>query len=849
MGWLALRTTLANRRRLLSTALSVLLGVAFLTGTLVFSDTIVRTFDELFAGIYAETDSFVRAEDDIELADGSSQRARMPGSIVDTVAAVPGVADAAGVVQGYAQIVAADGDAIGNPGRGAPTFGMSDVADALDPWQLTEGSAAPSADEVVVDAHSADVGDLRIGDDVTVLTQTGPHHLRLVGTARFGSADSPGGASVAIFDLKTAQRVLIGGRDEVDAVMVDAAPGVGEQELSARIAAAVPSEVEVLTGTQVTEEIQDQMHEGLGFFTTFLLVFAAIGLVVACFTIYNTFQIIVTQRGREMALIRALGATRRQVVWAQLLESLVIGLIASTLGLVGGVAVAAGLRILMESLGIDVPGGGIVFVGRTALIGLAVGVLVTVGSAVLPSLRASRIPPLAAVRESLAGPSQQSTRLRLAGGGALLIAGLGGFVAGLSGGGLWWVGVGALLTFFGVFTLGPVAARPASALVGAPLARIFGVTGLLARDNAMRNPKRTARTGGALMIGVALVTAITVIAATAKDWTRDVIGEQFTGDYVVSTDSFGYGGVSPEVASRLAQQPEVAAAAGIRVGSAVDLTAGDRDITYVAVDPASAGEMFDLGMVDGDLLALTPRGILVDEGAAADRQLTLGDTVSFRFLNGTTTVLTVEGIYTEDDLAGSFVVTNTVHEQSGVDQLDSSVYVAVADGVSDAEARAAIGRVSDEYPNAELMSRTEYVEAQAAQVDQLVNLMLGLLALAILIALVSIANSISLSIHERTRELGLLRAVGMTRRQTRSAVRLEAAIVALLGSSAGVGLGLFFGWSISVTLRGDGPTNFTVPPLAVGAILAAGVAGGVLSAVRPARRAARLDVLRAIGSE
>ena len=599
-----------------------------------------------------------------------------------------------------------------------------------------------------------------------------------MGTARFGSVDSPGGASVAIFDLATAQQVLLGGKDEIDAVMVDAESGISEAELTSRVAAVLPAGDEALTGTQITEETQADMREGLSFFNTFLLVFAGIALVVACFTIYNTFQIIVTQRRREMALLRSIGATRRQVLWAQLLEALIIGVAASVIGLLAGVVVAGGLKSLMAAFGIDIPAGGTVFQARTAVVAMIVGTVVTVGSAVIPSMRASRVPPLAAIRDSAVEAGAPQVRRGLLQGGMLSVLGVACFVAGLSGAGILWVGLGALLTFTGVFTLAPLIARTAARILGAPVARASGVTGVVARENAMRNPKRTARTGAALMVGVALVVAITVIAATAKDWTRDVFGSQFTGDFVVSTDTFGFGGLSPEVADRLNELPEVAAAAGIRVGAARDISGGQGDIGYVAVDPSTAGAVFDLGMIEGTIESLEPDGILVDDDEAADRHLAVGDTIEFGFLNGTTEALTVQGIYRKDDLAGDFVVTDALHERTGADQFDFSVYVATAPGVDTAAAEAAIATVSDDYPNADLQSRSEYIEDQAAQVDQLVNLMYGLLALAVLIALVSIANSVSLSIHERTRELGLVRAVGMTRHQTASAVRWEAAIVA-----------------------------------------------------------------------
>jgi putative ABC transport system permease protein len=842
-----LKSVLAKKRRLFSTALSVMLGVAFLAGTLVFTDTIRRTFDDLFAGIYADTESVVRSATTVEVDTGVSQRGRIPESLIATVAAVPGVADAQGFVAGYAQIVGADGDAIGNPGQGAPTLGMSHIAGELSPWQLTDGSRAPGPGEVVIDRASAELGDLDVGDTVTVLTQTGPHDFTLVGTARFGSVDSPGGASTAIFELATAQQVMLGGLGDLDMVMVDGEPGVTEDDLTDRIAAVVPVGVEAVTGTRITEESRDAMREGLGFLTTFLLVFAAIGLVVACFTIYNTFQIVVTQRSREMALLRSVGATRAQVLWAQLLEATIVGVLASAIGLAAGVVVAGSLKAMMEGFGIDIPAGGTVFHARTAVIAMTVGTVVTIGSAIFPSLRASRVPPLAALRDVAHAESHQ-TRRRLLQGGPLTLAGVGLFVAGLSGGGLSWVGLGALLIFMGAFSLGPLIARPVARFVGAPVAVASGVTGQLARENAMRNPKRTSRTGGALMVGVALVAAITVIAASVKDWTRDIVDSQFTGDFVVSTNTFGFGGLSPDLALQLDALPEVAVASGIRVGAAHD-AAGGGDTGYVAVDPATAGQVFDIGMIDGSLAALTAEGILVDDDEAADRGIGVGDTLEFGFVDGTTRVLNVQGIYTEQDLAGPFVVSHALHEQTGADQFDFSVYVAKADGVTADDAAAAIAAISDAYPNAELQSRDEYISAQADQVDQVVNLMYGLLALAVLIALISIANSISLSIHERTRELGLLRAVGMTRHQLSTAVRWEAAIVAVLGTGVGALIGAFFGWAISITIRDGGFAAFALPVRSLVVITVIGVLGGIVAAVRPAWRAAHLDVLRSIATE
>jgi putative ABC transport system permease protein len=847
MWMLALKSTLAKKMRLVSTALSVLLGVAFLAGTLVFTDTLQRTFDDLFADVFAETDSYVRSTESIELGFGQTQRGRISDSLVDEVRDVDGVADAQAVVEAYAQVVGADGDPVGDPGTGPPTFAMTYVTGDMSPWRLTPGSRAPGAGELVVDKHTADVGDLVVGESVTLLTQTGPHDMLLVGTALFGSIESPGGASVALLDLETSQRLLLGGSGEIDAIQVDGQPGVSEDELTSRIAAVLPDGAEALTGTEITHETQSTMREAMSFFDTFLLVFAAIGLVVACFTIYNTFQIVVTQRTREMALLRSVGATRAQVLWSQLIEALLVGVVASAAGLAAGVGVARLLQRMLIALGIDLPAGGTVFAPRTAIVAMLVGTLVTMFAAVFPSLRASRTPPLAAVREIAVDSSGQSVR-RLISGAVVSVVGVVAYTVGLVDGSIRWVGVGALATFVGVFMLGPLIARPMSRVLGAPIAATAGVAGSLARQNAMRNPKRTSRTGGALMVGVALVAAITVIASSVKDWTRDAVGELFTGDYVVRTTMSTYGGLSPGLAAEVDALPEVAVATGVRMGAAHDLTAGD-DVQYVAVDPATAAQMFDLDMVSGSIATLTRDGILLDVDAAASRQVDTGDTITWSFLNGTTRDLIVEGTYRNDDMAGQYVVSHALHEITGADQFDISVYAKAADGADPYSVEAALESVAGAYSNADVMSRDEYTEAQAAQYDVIINLMYALLVLAAIIALVNIGNSLVLSIHERTHELGLLRAVGTTRHQTASSVRWEAVLIAVLGTLMGLVIGTFFGWSISVVGRGLEADAFALPivPLLVIGLIA--VVGALVASLRPCWRAAHLDVLRAIASE
>jgi putative ABC transport system permease protein len=845
---LALKNLFSRKLRLVSTALSVTLGIAFLAGTLVFTDTIKRTFDDLFADVYDTTDTVVRSASSVEFDMGGEFRPRIPDVTVDLVGGVDGVAEAQPAVTGFAQLVDAGGDPVGNPGMGAPTFGMNFTSGELSPWVLTDGSRAPGPGEVVIDQGSADEGGFELGDTVTVLTQTGQHQLPLVGMVRFGTVDSPGGANFALFDLSTAQQ-LLGASGTIDAVMVAAERGVSEEELTTRVAAVLPDDQEALTGSEMTDEVQNQVADAMGFFNTFLLVFAAVGLVVACFTIFNTFQIVITQRTRELALLRAVGATSRQVLSGQLLEAVMIGIVASAAGLGFGVVVAGLLKAMLAAFGVDIPAGGTILLPRTVIASLVVGTVVTVVAAVFPAMRASRIPPIAALRDVALDLSARPAR-RLVTGVVILAAGVVAFVAGLRRSEPAWVGVGALLAFVGVFTLGPLIARPVARALGIPIQAATGITGELARENAMRNPKRTARTGGALMVGVALVCGITIIAASLKDWIRDVFDDTFVGDYVVSTDTFGFGGLSPQLAADLNALPEVDVATGVRVGAARLAEEGDQsNITYLAVDPSTAGELFDIGIVAGSLEDLDANAVFLDDDEADSLRAGVGDTLTIQFLDGSSRPLRVAGIYTEDDLAGSFVVSHGLHESTGTDQFDASVYVSAAPGVDDRTAQAAIAATSDGYANADVLSRSEYLDEQAKQIDPLVNLIYALLGLAIVIALFSIANSMALSIHERTRELGLLRAVGMSRRQTRSSVRWESVLIALLGTGLGALLGVFFGWSISVAVRDAGLDQFTIPVVSVVVIALLAVLGALLAAARPARRASRLDVLRAIATE
>jgi putative ABC transport system permease protein len=840
---LARKSTMAHKRRLIGTALSVIIGIAFLAGTFVFTDTIKRTFDNLFADVFKNTDVYVRSNQKIEQDFGPTFRPRIPESIIGQVASVPGVTEAEGSVQGFARIIGTNGKPIGQE-NGAPNFGGTITGGELSPWKLHDGGLPTGPDQVVLDRASFKDGKFTVGDTATIISQGGSKQFTVVGDVRFGDADSPGGATFALFDLPTAQS-FIGQPGQVDAVLAKGDGSVSQTELADRVRQTMGNNgTEVLTGAQITKENQSDIQDALQFFNVLLLIFAAVALFVAAFTIYNTFSIIVAQRQRETALLRAVGASRRQVIGSLLTESVIIGVVASLIGFAAGILVAGLLKSGLSALGIDIPAGGVVVLPRTLIVSLIVGVLITVASAVIPAVRASHIAPVAAMRD-VAIDESGTSKVRLLWGGIIVIVGAICTGVGLTGQ-LILLAFGIPLVFIGVFVLGPLLSRPFARFIGAPLPRIRGVQGQLARENAMRNPKRTARTAAALMVGVALVAGITVLASSIKSSVREIFNKQFTGDFVVSTNTQGFGGLPPTVAQQLNQLPEVDAAAGVQIGVA-KIEDGDRQLSVI--DPTVAGRVFDLEFVQGSIADLNDSTILISKGHADNKHLAVGDTLAVTFLNGQTHDLRIAGIYKKDELAGSYTVSNTLYATSGADQFDFSIFIKKKQGVSDADVEKAIKSVTNAYPTAKVESRSHYIDSQAEQIDTFVNLVYGLLALAVIIAIFGIANTLSLSIYERTRELGLLRAVGASRSQVRSTVRWESVLTALLGAALGLIIGILLGYAVTLALSDEGLNSFTMPWGALVLIVVIAFLIGVVAAIGPARRAAKLDVLRAVTVE
>lgn len=835
----------AHKFRLALTALSVVLGVAFVAGTYVLTDTMNAGFDELFDDATAGIDVQVRAQ--AAFVDLAGERGRIPEELLETVREVDGVALAEGSVAGYAQFVDKEGEAIAP--TGPPTLGVSwPENDILTAVSLREGRKPAGAGEVAMDAGTAAQHEFRVGDTVRILFLGPPEEFEIVGIFGFGEADNLGGATLAAFDTATAQRVL-DAEGLFDSIEVVAEEGVSAVHLRGRIAAVLPEDVEAVPAADVAEEQSKALKEGLGFFNTFLLVFAGISLFVGAFIIFNTFNILITQRTRELALLRAIGASGAQVMRSVIAEALLVGVFASAVGLGLGIGVAMGLRALLSALGIDLPSAGLQLLPRTVIVAAVVGVVVTLLSSIFPARRAARVPPIAALRAAEADHSTGVGRRAVLGaivtpiGVATMLVGLFADVPNS----IAYVGAGVGLTFIGVAAFAPAIARPLAAWIGVPVRRTRGVPGKLGRENAMRNPKRTASTAAALMIGLALVATFAIMGASVKASTVKVLADTYRADFTITSQN-GFSFFSPELASRLRERAELAVVSEQRFGQWRDPDTERTDFVS-GIDPVSLEQVVAVEVTQGSLQDLTGNAVAMDTEAAEGAGVLVGDTFRMEFAKSGVASMRLAAIYEGSQILGPYLIGLDAYKEHFREQLDQSVFIKAEPGFTAAEARRAVDQVAEAFPNVLVQDQTEFLAQIERQVDQLLNLVYSLLFLAIFIALLGIVNTLALSVYERTRELGLLRAVGLSRRQTRSMIRWESVLIALLGGLLGIILGLFFGWALVAALAEDGITELAIPAGTLVAYLVVAGVAGVLAAVGPARRAARLDILQAIAHE
>jgi len=839
----------AHKLRLGLTALAVVLGVGFIAGTFVYTDTIGKAFDGIFDDAFEGVDIVISADSELQFGEGIY----LPEDEVLALADVDGVDRLDTFLQGLG-VVALDkeGAPIGGGGPPQLAFSFMETVGGTGGFNLQEGDYPQGSAEVVIDATTAVGNDFAIGDSISIVSPTEPATpYLLVGIAGFGEEDNLGGATSALFDLPTLQAIL-GREEQLTGASIQVVPGADVDVVITRLEPSLPEGARAISGQTAAEEQAAAVQEGLAFFNTFLLSFGFIALFVGTFTIANTFRIIVTQRTRELALLRALGASARQVNRMVLIEAVVIGVVASVVGVVVGLGLALVLKAGLEGFGLTLPSESLTLQPRTIVVALVVGIGVTVISAVLPARRASRVAPMAALREDLVAPPRKALTTRAIVGSVVLASGLivllfGLFVSLEAGPAeIVYVGVGAGITFIGVSLLSPLIARRVARVIGWPFTKLYRMSGKLAQENAIRAPRRTSATAAALMIGVTLVTLAAVMAASIQGAIDEIIGSGIEAEVIIrSTNDFdATASFTPELATRAAEDESVEEVSRQQTGVALF---NESEAFVIGIEP-NYQDFFPPDSTEGSL-APGPGEVVIEEGVSDDNQLSLGSDLVLTFEATGATTFKVVGIASGNTWTDVIALSQAEWIENYAIESDSQVFVRAAPGFTAEEVQANLTVLAEDVPTAQVQTTEELASDVEQQINQLLNLITGLLALAVIIALIGVTNTMTLSVFERTREIGLLRAVGLSRLQTRRMVRSEASIIAVFGAVLGIIIGLFFAWAIIRALGEEGFDSFVIPvgTLALW-ILATGLLG-VVFAIIPAWRTSRLDVLDAIAHE
>jgi putative ABC transport system permease protein len=854
-----LKGLLGRKLRTFLTALAVVIGVAMVSGSYVLTDTMQKAFDGIFTESYEGTDAVINGKQVVDFS--SSGRATVSAALLDDVRALPSVEAAAGEIadleanSNVAKLVDENGKAIGG-GGGAPTFGVG-----IDPsmlrfsaLELTAGSWAQGDRQVVIDANTADDYGYGVGDRIGIAALGPVKQYEITGVAAFGSVDSIGGATIAVFDLPTAQ-ALFQKEGRFDAISIAAKNGVSPAELVSDVQPLLPAEAEVTTGDARAAAESESTASELSSVTYILLGFGGVALFVGAFVIFNTLSITVAQRTREFATLRTLGGSRRQVLRSVILEGFVVGLVAGVVGLLIGVGLAKGMNSLFVAFGIDLPQAGTVVATRTIVVSLLVGTLVTVLASIVPAVRATRVPPILAVREGSTLPKSRLSPyvpymalVTIA--VSITALGVGLFVDGLGTRNvLFLLGLGVIALFIGVAMLSSRLVKPLATLVGWPAGRIAGSAGRLARENAIRNPSRTAATAAALMIGLALVSVVAVLGASLKDSANSAVEKQIATDYALTHDN-GFDPFPADAGDTIAAAPGVELASSVRFDQA--LAAGS-EVDVTGIEPSKIARFYDFEWApgsEGALDRLGGDGAIVTDGFADDRDLSMGSRFPIETPSGDTLNVVVRGIYEPPDLdqmLGPVSISQRNFDSSFARPRNLFTFVNVNGGESDAATTALEGAVAG-FPDTKIHTEAGLVTSRTKEFSTILQLLYVLLGFSVVVSLFGMVNTLVLSVFERTRELGMLRAVGMTRRQARQMIRHESVITALIGAALGLPLGIFLAALVAQALSQYG-VGFSLPVKTLALFALVAILAGVLAALLPARRASRLNVLKALQYE
>jgi putative ABC transport system permease protein len=850
----ALAGLLGRKLRASLTAIAIVLGVAMVSGTYILTDTIQSAFSTVFTQANKNSDAVVSGKSAISGSNDNGPNASTPSvpqSLLTRIQALPGVAQASGGISDNAQLVGHNGKVISRGGAPGLAFSYSPEGQRFNPLSLTHGTWPSSPDEVAIDASTASKDHYAVGQQIGIVARGPVRKFKIVGTVTFAGVSSLGGATMAIFTVPTAQQ-LFGKQGQLDSIDVAAKPGTSPDQLVSQIRPLLPPGSQVKTGQQQAAQQTKDTSGFLNIFKSFLLAFGGIALFVGSFVIANTLSITVAQRTRELATLRTLGATRRQVLTSVMLEALVIGVLASIVGLFVGLGLAHGLNALLVSFGIDLPSSGTVFATRTVIVSLLVGIVVTLLAAIRPALRSTRVPPIAAVREGAVLPPSRFARFgrqaavaTISVAVALLLVGL--LVSGLSTGlRLAMLGIGTIVLFLGVSMLAPTLVPPLVKVLGWPAKRIGGGAGRLAQGNASRNPGRTASTASALMIGLALVTFVGVLAAGLRSRFTDAVDQLFVANYAITaTNNFSPISLSSENALR--HVPGVTVVSGVRGG---DGQAFGSRIDVTAVEP-NVSRVIDVKWQDGS--PLTPAqlgndGAFVSHDYANAQHITVGSPLSVKTPTGSVMHLTLRGIFSPPKGGspyGDVTISQSRFDREYQSPQNLFTFVNLVGGVSAANT-AKLNSALSGFPDAKVQTKDQFKKNQLQGLDVLLNLLYVLLSLSIVISLFGIVNTLVLTVFERTREIGMLRAVGMSRRQLRRMIRHESIITALLGATFGIPLGVILALMVGVAIKFSA---FVIPVGTLIVFVLAAVIAGIVAAIFPARRAARLNVLAALQYE